>query len=113
MSEQEPVNIPLTFEPPGPHAPGYLRRARIVAAMQEAAQSKQVTAGLFDDLVELASQYVSAIDGQPCTQEQAQEALWGLSQDQWDQIMAAMLPGKSPPPKEEPSGELSAPSPEE
>lgn len=102
MTDQT-IDLPITFEPPDEHAPGYLRRVKIVARLNEAGRSKQISADLLDELVEVTAEFITEIDGQPCTAEQAQEVLWNLSEAQWGQASAHLVAGKSRPPNGEPS----------
>lgn len=73
----------LRFKIPGPDEPGFLRRMRQALELQEQLQSNPNPATM-EKMVEFLSVYV---DG---PQDKAVEMLWDASQEQIEQLVAAI-----------------------
>jgi len=70
----------LVFEVPGPEAPGYLKRQRKAA---EFFSEDSLTPERFDVLIEFLLPFVK----EPKDRKQAREALWDMSQNDYDELM--------------------------
>jgi len=78
----------LVFTPPGPDAPGYLKRQRQALEFVNAINDKPQPETL-DKMVVFLAQFVS----EPEAHEDKLEALWMASQEQFQQLLAAITGG--------------------
>lgn len=90
--------LPITFDIPGPDAPGFLLRERTRNRLQgiwSAADQGKLTVpdGFWDELVEFFADFVTHVDGAVVDDvEQARAALWHMSQDDWQTTLDAFAP---------------------
>ena len=84
----------LEFSIPGPDAPGFLRRQRKALEFAEEFAQGTVTPGTVDALVEFLVEYVT----KPANKDEAKEALWDASEDQFNMLLGALTgQGEVPP----------------
>ena len=81
----------LTFQKPSKTDPGFLRRQRSVLEMRSKLQG-QLEPGSVDTLVEFLLPYIT----EPVDRDQAREALWDASQDQFDEMLQALTGSGNP-----------------
>ena len=81
----------IVFTPPGPDAPGYLRRTR--AALKFSAEIKSdPKPETIDALVEMLLPFVT----EPADRDEAKEALWDATQAQFLALLASLTGGAAP-----------------
>lgn len=81
----------LEFSIPGKDAPGFLRRVRRAAILQDSLKH-DFSATTIDDVVAFLADFVTV----PATRAEAIEALLDASSDQFEQLLTAVTGGTSP-----------------
>ena len=76
----------LVFNPPGPEAPGYLRRMRQALVFTANISSGKPSPELLDEMVAFLAQYVT----EPEKQEEKIEALWMASESEFLMLLRAV-----------------------
>ena len=76
----------IEFTLPGPDAPGFLRRQRKALEFAEEFSRGTVSPGTVDALVEFLVEYVTA----PVSRDDAIEALWDASEEQFNELLSAL-----------------------
>lgn len=82
----------IVISVPGPDAPGYLRRMRRLAAFAKAAQDEAMSPEMVDNLVEFLLDFVT----EPEDRDEAREALYDLSQKEFEGILAQIIGAMTP-----------------
>ena len=81
----------IKFQKPDRDAPGFLRRQRGVLEMRQR-MTGDLTPDSVDALVEFLLPYVL----EPADRDQAREALWDASQEQFDDMLQALTGSANP-----------------
>lgn len=87
MSEKEAERtITLEFEVPDRHEPGFLRRQRRAMEFASKFNEDRIDPEALDDMVEFLADFVTV----PEVREDAIEALWDASQEQFEAMLDAI-----------------------
>lgn len=78
----------IEFSPPGPDTPGYLRRQRKALELFERLEGSP-SPQLIDEMVEFLVEFVDV----PEDPEEAREALWDASEEQFKQLLGVVTGG--------------------
>jgi len=79
----------LHFEQPGSNEPGFLRRSKRALELQETIQSASsghIASSIIDELIDFLLDYVT----EPTDRAEARELLLDASQDQFNEMLAAI-----------------------
>lgn len=75
----------IIFEKPDREAPGYLRRQRQVLELRQ-----RITGDLTPESIDIMVEFLLPYVREPEDRDQAREALWDASQEQFDEMLSAL-----------------------